>query len=165
MSQRLKYGNKTAAFFPSKIKRTGKTVGKCIRHQGKWMSPNEFEIVAGVHSRKWKQSIKFNGKPLGDWLTENKVENKFAMSQAEIEAAVMDTQECVGQCVGQCDVIPDLNTSPQQDDEAAPQQCTSHYGNQEDNEHVETQHASLSNELSSMVLAELNGRSRLTISI
>ena len=47
------------------------------------------------------------------------------MSQAEIEAAVMDTEECVGQC----DVIPDLNTSPQQDNEAAPQQCTSHYGN------------------------------------
>ena len=48
------------------------------------MSPNEFETVDGVHSRKWKQSIKFNGKPLGDWLTENQVENKLAMSQAEI---------------------------------------------------------------------------------
>ena len=33
---------------------------------------------------------------------------------------------------------------------AASQQCTSHYGNHGDNEHVETQHASPSNELYSM---------------
>lgn len=144
----VKCGNKTAAFFPNKIRRTGKTVGKCIRYQGKWMSPNEFETAAGVQSRKWKQSIKYNGKPLGDWLDENRVEHKLAISQAEIETAVMDTQECVGQC----DVIPDLNTSPQRDNEASSQQCTSHYDNQGDNEHVETRHASLApnNELSSI---------------
>ena len=48
----VKCGQKTVAFFPERMKQTGRTVGKCIRYQGKWMSPNEFESVAGVPAKK-----------------------------------------------------------------------------------------------------------------
>ena len=59
----VKCGNLTAAFYPDKMRKVGTTVGKCIQFKGKWVSPIEFESAAGIQARKWKQSIKLDGKP------------------------------------------------------------------------------------------------------
>ena len=48
----VKCGAKTGIFFLSRLKRVGKSAGKCIRYQEKWITPNEFESVAGVHAKK-----------------------------------------------------------------------------------------------------------------
>lgn len=88
----VKCGQKTAAFFPERMKQTGRTVGKCIRYQGKWMSPNEFESVAGVPAKKWKQSIRYDGKPLIEWLKVNKKEY-FNVDQQEAQTSHTLTQQ------------------------------------------------------------------------
>ena len=61
--------NKKAELYVSKMKTTGKSVGKCIWFESRWLSPPEFENVSGMQAaRKWRNSIKYNGKPVGDWL-------------------------------------------------------------------------------------------------
>ena len=60
-----------AMFFPSKLKRIGKGLAKCIKYNDKWLSPSEFESVAGLTAKKWKQSIKCEGVALGEWLSGN----------------------------------------------------------------------------------------------
>ena len=64
----VKCGKNSATFFPEKMKCQGKKLGKCIQFKEKWMTPSEFESMSQVQARKWKQSIKFQGKPIGDWL-------------------------------------------------------------------------------------------------
>ena len=68
-SFKVKCGAKTALFFPSRLKKTGKGMSKCIKHNDKWLSPSEFESLAGMAAKKWKQSIKCEGVALGEWLT------------------------------------------------------------------------------------------------
>ena len=78
----VKCGNKTAEFYPSKLRKTGKSISKCIKHFGKWLSPSEFECMSGMqHSRKWKQSIKVEGRPLGEWIDEHCEESCLENSQ------------------------------------------------------------------------------------
>lgn len=68
----IKCGNKTAEFYPGKLRKNGKSISKCIKHLGKWINPSEFECMAGMqHTRKWKQSIKVEGRPLGEWIDEH----------------------------------------------------------------------------------------------
>ena len=74
----IKCGQKTAVFYPMKMEGMGKQgkgkqVGKCVQFQGKWLTPNEFERIAGATAKKWKQSINHDGKPLGEWLALNKL--------------------------------------------------------------------------------------------
>ena len=69
----VKCGNRVAAFYPGKCKKMGKGMSKCILYQGKWVNPSEFETMAGIQARKWKQSIKYGGKPLGAWLAQHPV--------------------------------------------------------------------------------------------
>ena len=100
----VKCGNKTAEFFPSKLKKSGKSVSKCIKYMGKWLNPSEFESMAGMqHTRKWKQSIKCKGKPLGEWLTEHGQEMCLESSQScahqpeydvDKEPQLADTSTC-----------------------------------------------------------------------
>ena len=40
-----------------KTKEAGKSINKCIKYGGKWVTPSEFETLAGSHARKWKQNI------------------------------------------------------------------------------------------------------------
>lgn len=68
---KVKCGNKIAMFFPSKLKRIAKGLAKCIKYNDKWLSPSEFESVAGLTAKKWKQSIKCEGVALGEWLSGN----------------------------------------------------------------------------------------------
>ena len=78
----VKCGGKTAEFFPSKLKRTGKSLSKCIKHGGRWLNPNEFESLAGLHqAKKWKQSIRCKGKALGESLAEFGKDTSFDSSQ------------------------------------------------------------------------------------
>ena len=57
--------------YPAKLKGTGKGLSKCIKFGTKWLTPNEFESLAGMHqAKKWKQSITCEGKALGVWLAE-----------------------------------------------------------------------------------------------
>ena len=65
----VKCGKNSATFFPKKMKCQGRKLGKCIKFKEKWVTPSEFESMSQVQARKWKQSIKFQGKPIGDWLT------------------------------------------------------------------------------------------------
>ena len=64
----VKCGTKTAEFFPLKYKKVGRGIARCIKHKGQWLSPTEFENLAGIQGKKWRQSIKFEGKPLAEWL-------------------------------------------------------------------------------------------------
>ena len=54
-------------------KKLGKGMSKCILYQGKWVNPSECETMAGIQARKWKQSIKYGGKPLSAWLAQHPV--------------------------------------------------------------------------------------------
>lgn len=67
----VKCGSKSAEFFPLKCKKLGNCIGKCVKHNGRWMSPSEFECLAGMKGKKWRVNIKFEGKPLGQWLEEH----------------------------------------------------------------------------------------------
>ena len=64
----VKCGKKEADFFPLKCKKSGKSIAKCIKHNGQWMNPPEFESLAGMHGKRWRMNIKFEGK---QWLEEH----------------------------------------------------------------------------------------------
>ena len=70
----VRCGKNAATFFPEKMKTQGRKLGKCIQFKGKWVTPTEFESMSQVQAKKWKQSIKFQGKPIGDWLAVNDIE-------------------------------------------------------------------------------------------
>ena len=78
-------GQNRAEFHVHKMRMTGKSVGKCVLFQSKWVSPTEFENMSGVHPRKkWRKSMKCKGEPIGDWLTKNQQDhslNPFQDSQ------------------------------------------------------------------------------------
>ena len=76
----VKCGKNSATFHPDKMRTQGRKLGKCIYFKGKWVTPTEFESMSQVQARKWKQSIKFEGKPIGDWRAANELEIEF-MSQ------------------------------------------------------------------------------------
>ena len=70
----VKCGKNTATFYPEKLRAPGKKLGKCIWCKEKWVTPSEFESMSLVQAKKWKQSIKFEGRPIGEWLTVNETE-------------------------------------------------------------------------------------------
>ena len=51
-----------------------KTILNCIKYNSRWISPPEFENMCGLQGRKWKTNIKFEGRPIGQWLTEHNME-------------------------------------------------------------------------------------------
>lgn len=65
----IKCGSKSAEFYPDKLKKTGRSISKCIKYQDKWFNPPEFESLAGLQTKKWRQSIMVGGKKIGDWLS------------------------------------------------------------------------------------------------
>jgi hypothetical protein len=67
---RVKCGSKEAEFYPQKCRKSGKTIANCIKYNGRWLNPLEFESLAGLHGRKWRENIKYEGKPIGKWLNE-----------------------------------------------------------------------------------------------
>ena len=67
---RVKCGNKEAEFYPQKCKKAGKSIANCIKYNARWINPLEFESLAGLHGRKWRENIKYEGKPIGKWLSE-----------------------------------------------------------------------------------------------
>lgn len=121
----VKCGNKHAAFYVAKCKRTGKTVGKCIKYQGRWMSPSEFESLAGVAAKKWKQSIKYGDKPLGVWLAQNApFEPLLEASQHDnqLSGSDLDNTVTVQHLISDCPTT--VNTEPETDFMAAYTQST-----------------------------------------
>ena len=62
---RVKCGNKEAEFYPQKCKKAGKSVANCIKYNARWINLLEFESLAGLHGRKWRENIKYEGKPIG----------------------------------------------------------------------------------------------------
>ena len=88
----VKCGSKSAIFLPSRMGRDGKSAGKCIKYQGKWITPSEFEKCAGVPAKKWKQSVRFNDKPIGIWIEENKASQVASVNLPCKQHS--DTQEC-----------------------------------------------------------------------
>ena len=66
--------------------------GKMCEISGKVDNSNEFENIAGVPVRKWKNSIKHDGKPLGEWLAQNMlVESPQTSSQTQVSCQ-LETQ-------------------------------------------------------------------------
>ena len=55
---KVKCGTKIAVFFPSKLKKIGKGLAKCIKYNDKWLSPNEFESGGRVFSQKMETKYK-----------------------------------------------------------------------------------------------------------
>lgn len=77
----VKCGKNSATFYPDKLRAPGKKLGKCICFKGTWITPPEFESMSQVQAKKWKQSIKFGGRPIGDWLVVNEIESESQLSQ------------------------------------------------------------------------------------
>ena len=42
--------------------------GQCIKLGDEWLTPNQFEIRAGSKAKKYKYSIKYQGKPLETYI-------------------------------------------------------------------------------------------------
>ena len=104
----VKCGSKSAIFLPNRMGRDGKSTGKCVKYHGKWITPSEFEKCAGIAARKWKQSVRFNDKPIGTWIEENKVSQAASGNYPCKQHS--DTQECGNNAsVVQC--IQDSSTS------------------------------------------------------
>ena len=61
----VKCGNKEAEFYPQKCRKVGKSISNCIKYNGRWISPMEYESLAGLHGRKWRENIKYEGKAIG----------------------------------------------------------------------------------------------------
>ena len=70
----VKCGSKEGEFFPSKCKKSGKSIAQCIKCNGRWMNPIEFESLGGKQGKKWRENIKFDDKPLGHWLAEHEID-------------------------------------------------------------------------------------------
>ena len=78
----VRCAGKSAEFFPAKLQKCGKSLSKCIKFNGKWLSPSAFENVAGMQQcKKWRQSIKCEGKLLGEWLSERGYDFSIDSSQ------------------------------------------------------------------------------------
>ena len=55
---------------PGFIPKNPNSISNCIKYNSRWMSPLEFENLAGLHGRKWREDIKYEGKPIGKCLSE-----------------------------------------------------------------------------------------------
>ena len=53
------------------------------------MSPLEFENLAGLHGRKWRENIKYERKPIGKWLSEQGCDP----SSQKVVASTPDAQQ------------------------------------------------------------------------
>ena len=64
---------------------TGKSMGKCLLSEAKWVTLTEFENMSGVHpTKKWRKNVKYKGQPIRDWLAKNQHDyslNPFQDSQ------------------------------------------------------------------------------------
>ena len=78
----------TANFYPEREKGSGRKLGKCIRFKDKCVTPSEFESMSTVQANKWKQSIKFDGKPIGEWLSMNENYTEALVSRENTEVSL-----------------------------------------------------------------------------
>ena len=98
-----------AEFHAAKFSKSGRSISKCIKHEGKWLNPIEFEGACGIHARKWRQTIKYDGKPLGQWLIANKLEHTQREMMSEATVSISESKLA----------------SPQMDNESADSSLTS----------------------------------------
>ena len=49
--------------------RGGKSLIKCIKYQGNFVTPPEFETAGGKKGKAWRKSVKHRERPLGTYLT------------------------------------------------------------------------------------------------
>ena len=81
------------------------------------MSPSEFESMAGVPAKKWKQSIKYGDKPLGVWLAHNPPfealsgasQSDCQMSNNDLDNTATD-QNSISDCPATISVDPEPDT-------------------------------------------------------
>lgn len=129
-------GQIKAEFFVSKM-RSGKTVGKCILFQSKWISPTEFENLSGIHSaKKWRRNIKYNGEPIGEWLAnaqqehavssnpDNQDKQKPQESQTQLDQSLPLSQNLHE--VYTESPVPDISVSTRTSDSAYDRQDNGH---------------------------------------
>ena len=101
----VKCGNKEAEFFPNKCKKSGKSIGNCIKYKDRWISPPEFESLAGLHGRKWRTNIRYAGKPIGQWLAEHEADPSSQKSE------VLQPITCISDVDNNASLSASLSTS------------------------------------------------------
>ncbi|XP_076847035.1 deformed epidermal autoregulatory factor 1 homolog isoform X2 [Brachyhypopomus gauderio] len=70
--------NTSGMLYKNRLGSGGK--GHCIKHNGKWYTPTEFEGLAGrASSKDWKRSIRYAGRPL-QCLIQERILNPHAAS-------------------------------------------------------------------------------------
>ena len=89
----VKCGKNTPKFFSRRLRPLGRKLGKCIRFNEKWVTPSEFESMSAIQARKWKQSIKLNGKPVGEWLPVNEESISALARQEDIGSPYTDKSD------------------------------------------------------------------------
>lgn len=94
-SVKIKCGSKEAELFLLKLKNQGKSISKCIKYGGKWVSPSEFETLAGSHARKWKQSIRCEGVQIGEWLATHLLDDGICSQVLTQPLSTKEGQEVV----------------------------------------------------------------------
>ena len=92
-------------FFPNKCKNSGKSIGNCIKYKDRWISPPEFESLAGLHGRKWRTNIRYAGKPIGQWLAEHEVDPSSQKSE------VLQPITCISDVDNNASLSASLSTS------------------------------------------------------
>lgn len=66
-------GGNTALFYPSRWEYGGR--GACVSYDGRWLTPNEFQLLSGRRSAKdWKRSIKHRGTSLKALLSSRRLQ-------------------------------------------------------------------------------------------
>ena len=88
----IKCGSKSAEFYPGKLKKTGRSISKCIKYQDKWFNPPEFEALAGLQTKKWRQSIMVGGEKIGDWLSTYYSKQSVLESSTSVDTQCSNTQ-------------------------------------------------------------------------
>ena len=110
----IKCGNKSAEFYPGKLKKTGRSISKCIKYQDKWFNPPEFESLAGLQTKKWRQSIMVGGKKIGDWLSTYYSNQSVLESSTSVDAQCSNTQLPDNKSMdSDCSTITELTNSSQ----------------------------------------------------
>ena len=102
------------------------------------MTPNEFERIAGATAKKWKQSIKLDGKPLGEWLALNAVAEPtrdHRQSKAHADQAHSETSEHLHDHVGHVESDNELSSNSAKSGTAHSCSCV-HTNTESDNETI-----------------------------
>ena len=110
----IKCGSKSAEFYPGKLKKTGRSISKCIKYQDKWFNPPEFEALAGLQTKKWRQSIMVGEEIIGEWLSTYYSKQSVLESSTSVDTQCSNIQLPDNKSMNSdCSTITELTNSSQ----------------------------------------------------